>query len=94
MIIFSYEKSIFYTYIGDMCVSVNPNRMAMNIYGSDFMELYSAGGSTTKSDQFSTLPPHIFAIASAAYGGDTSVQKNADSCVIITGKRNKFPVLV
>ena len=82
-----------------MCVSVNPNRADVDIYGPKFMSAYcgssGSGSSSGKQEQQQKLPPHIFAIADAAYA--EIEQKNADSCVIITGRRrcsNALPVFI
>ena len=50
----------------------------MDIYGFDYMQLYHSG------KRMNELPPHIFAIADAAYRQLLDHQK--DCCVVITGE--------
>lgn len=76
MLVCSYLNGVYYTYIGEVCVSVNPNRPNMNIYGIDYMQMYYG-------KQLHQMPPHIFAIAGCAY--QQTFEQNEDSCVVITG---------
>ncbi|KAI2809892.1 Unconventional myosin-Id [Blomia tropicalis] len=72
-----YENGIYYTYVGDVCVSVNPNRTDMNIYGTDYMDSYYG-------KRFDQMSPHIFAVANRAY--QQTFDKNDDTCILITGE--------
>ena len=78
----SYLNSVYYTYIGEVCVSVNPNRSDLTIYGADYMQLYYG-------KKMHELPPHIFAIAGSAY--QHMYERCKDSCVIITGVYDLSP---
>uniref|UniRef100_A0A674MLD7 Unconventional myosin-Id n=1 Tax=Takifugu rubripes TaxID=31033 RepID=A0A674MLD7_TAKRU len=71
-----FEKGRIYTYIGEVVVSVNPYR-AMNIYSRDTVELY-------KGRELYERPPHLFAIADAAY--KAMKRRNKDTCIVISGE--------
>uniref|UniRef100_A0A8C6TXH5 Unconventional myosin-Id n=1 Tax=Neogobius melanostomus TaxID=47308 RepID=A0A8C6TXH5_9GOBI len=71
-----FEKGRIYSYIGEVVVSVNPYR-AMNIYGRDVIEQY-------KGRELYERPPHLFAIADAAY--KAMKRRNKDTCIVISGE--------
>ncbi|XP_056433580.1 unconventional myosin-Id [Gadus chalcogrammus] len=71
-----FEKGRIYTYIGEVVVSVNPYR-AMNIYGRDAVEQY-------RNRELYERPPHLFAIADAAY--KAMKRRNKDTCIVISGE--------
>lgn len=56
-------------------MSVNPYR-TMNIYSRDTVELY-------KGRELYERPPHLFAIADAAY--KAMKRRNKDTCIVISG---------
>uniref|UniRef100_A0A3B5L2Q3 Myosin motor domain-containing protein n=1 Tax=Xiphophorus couchianus TaxID=32473 RepID=A0A3B5L2Q3_9TELE len=74
--IIMFEKGRIYTYIGEVVVSVNPYR-AMNIYSRDTVEQY-------KGRELYERPPHLFAIADAAY--KAMKRRNKDTCIVISGE--------
>ncbi|XP_069763279.1 unconventional myosin-XV isoform X2 [Narcine bancroftii] len=71
-----FEKQMIYTYIGSILLSVNPYKM-YNIYGTDTVLKY-------KGKSFMDNPPHLFAIANAAYSKMVDAKHN--QCIIISGE--------
>ncbi|XP_034395181.1 unconventional myosin-XV [Cyclopterus lumpus] len=70
------ERELIYTYIGSILVSVNPYKM-YNIYGTDMLLLY-------KGRALGENPPHLFAIANAAYSKMMDAKHN--QVIIISGE--------
>lgn len=73
---FRFHKSRIYTYIGEVLISVNPYRQ-LPIYEKDTIEKY-------KGRELYERPPHIFAIADAAWR--TCRNYSRDTVIIISGK--------
>ncbi|GLV32974.1 Myosin 31DF [Carabus blaptoides fortunei] len=71
-----FKNGKIYTYIGEVCVSVNPYR-TMNIYGPDYVKVY-------KGRELFENPPHIFAIADSAH--KIMKQQGKDTCIVISGE--------
>ncbi|XP_058815475.1 unconventional myosin ID [Topomyia yanbarensis] len=71
-----FQAGIIYTYIGEVCISMNPYR-EMNIYGPEQVSRY-------KGRELFENSPHIFAIADAAYR--VLKQRNQDTCIMISGE--------
>uniref|UniRef100_A0A0K8SUT5 Unconventional myosin-XV n=1 Tax=Lygus hesperus TaxID=30085 RepID=A0A0K8SUT5_LYGHE len=69
-----YDKELIYTYTGSILVAVNPYRM-YDMYGLDMVKKY-------EGQILGTLPPHLFAIGSAAY----SALPRGSQVVIISGE--------
>ncbi|XP_046641646.1 unconventional myosin-XV-like isoform X4 [Daphnia pulicaria] len=75
-----YDGQHIYSYTGNILVSVNPYKM-FDIYGLDMVKKY-------ENQILGTLPPHLFAIGSAAYDRMTSRDKpgGQPQVVIISGE--------
>lgn len=67
-----YNQGHIYTYCGSILVSVNPYHM-FSIYGLDMVKRY-------EGQPIGSLSPHLFAIASSAYG---RMMKNTENQVIV-----------
>ena len=65
-----------YTYIGEVCVSINPYR-SINIYDAEYINKY-------KDRELFENPPHIFAIADAVHR--EMKQQRRDTCIVISGE--------
>lgn len=72
---FRFEKGRIYTFIGEVVVSVNPYKN-LNIYSRDTIEQY-------KGRELYERPPHLFAIADAAY--KAMKRRSKDTCIVISG---------
>ncbi|POI23150.1 hypothetical protein CIB84_013103, partial [Bambusicola thoracicus] len=66
-----FEKGRIYTFIGEVVVSMNPYKN-LNIYGRDVIEQY-------KGRELYERPPHLFAIADAAY--KAMKRRSKDTCI-------------
>ncbi|KAF2352831.1 Myosin head motor domain [Trinorchestia longiramus] len=71
-----YDREQIYTYTGSILVSVNPYKM-FDIYGLDAVKRY-------EGQILGTLPPHIFAVASACYARLGKEQR--PQCAVISGE--------
>ncbi|CAG9773885.1 unnamed protein product [Ceutorhynchus assimilis] len=71
-----FKNGLIYTYIGEVCVSVNPYR-SMNIYDQSYVSKY-------KGRELFENPPHIFAIADASH--KVMKQQGRDTCIVISGE--------
>ncbi|XP_017482832.1 PREDICTED: unconventional myosin-Id-like [Rhagoletis zephyria] len=71
-----YNAGRYYTYIGEVCISLNPYK-TLSIYGQDQINEY-------KGREIFERTPHIFAIADAAY--KTMKQQTKDTCILISGE--------
>ncbi|KAK0407846.1 hypothetical protein QR680_003632 [Steinernema hermaphroditum] len=71
-----YFSSLIYTYSGLFCVVVNPYKR-LDIYNEAIINLF-------KSKKRHEMPPHIFAIADAAYR--SMLQEHEDQSVLCTGE--------
>lgn len=76
LLFYSFQVGSIYTYIGEVCVSMNPYRQ-MNIYGPETIRMY-------KGRELFENPPHVFAIADAAYR--VLKQRHQDTCILISGE--------
>ncbi|XP_023296245.2 unconventional myosin ID [Lucilia cuprina] len=71
-----FQAGSIYTYIGEVCVSMNPYRQ-LNIYGPETIKNY-------KGRELFENQPHIYAIADAAYR--ILKQRHQDTCILISGE--------
>jgi len=71
-----FNKGLIYTYIGEVVISVNPYK-TMNIYTPDCIKSY-------QGREFWERPPHIYALADAAY--KTMKRYLKDTCIVISGE--------
>lgn len=71
-----YNAGRYYTYIGEVAISVNPYK-TLNIYGPQQVNDY-------KGREIFERSPHIFAIGDAAY--KTMKQQVRDTCILISGE--------
>ncbi|KAL0597192.1 Unconventional myosin-Id, partial [Plecturocebus cupreus] len=76
LLLYRFEKGRIYTFIGEVVVSVNPYK-SLNIYGRDTIEQY-------KGRELYERPPHLFAIADAAY--KAMKRRSKDTCIVISGE--------
>lgn len=79
-----FEKGRIYTFIGEVVVSMNPYKN-LNIYGRDMIEQY-------KGRELYERPPHLFAIADAAY--KAMKRRSKDTCIVISGKLKELCVVM
>lgn len=70
-----YQEHI-YTYVGSILIAVNPFKF-LPIYNPKYVQLY-------QNRRLGELPPHIFAIADAAY--QTLRNERRDQCIVISGE--------
>ena len=70
-----FENARIYTYIGETVVSINPYR-ELDIYNDKTVEEY-------RNREIFERPPHVFALADAAFQDMKWRQKNA--CIVISG---------
>lgn len=71
-----FKNGNIYTYIGSILISVNPFKF-FPIYNPKYVRMY-------QSRRLGDLPPHIFAIADAAY--HKMLQDKHNQCIVISGE--------
>ena len=71
-----YQKDLIYTYIGNVCISVNPYRDT-GIYTDDHAKMYN-------NVNLYELPPHVYGVADQAYRAMRD--ELTDQCVLISGE--------
>lgn len=74
-----YEQNIYYTYLGESLISMNPNRANLSIYDQNYMDYYL-------NKSIHEVPPHIFAISDIAMRKAFSQPHNEGCCLVITGE--------
>ncbi|XP_050731320.1 unconventional myosin-IXa-like isoform X3 [Eriocheir sinensis] len=71
-----FQRGYIYTYVGSILISVNPFKY-YPIYNPKYVKLY-------QNHRLGELPPHIFAIADAAY--HSMLKQKCNQCVVISGE--------
>ncbi|XP_070212949.1 unconventional myosin-IXb-like [Littorina saxatilis] len=71
-----FNSSKIYTYVGSILIAVNPFKF-FPIYNPKYVKMY-------QNKRLGELPPHIFAIADAAYY--TMLQTRQNQCIVISGE--------
>lgn len=71
-----FQRGYIYTYVGSILISVNPFKY-YPIYNPKYVKLY-------QNHRLGELPPHIFAIADAAY--HSMLKQRRNQCIVISGE--------
>lgn len=71
-----FDKGHIYTYVGSILIAVNPFQF-YPIYNPKYVQLY-------QNRRLGDLPPHIFAIADAAY--QAMLKQRCNQCIVISGE--------
>lgn len=71
-----FTNSSIYTYVGSILIAVNPFKF-FPIYNPKYVKMY-------QNKRLGELPPHIFAIADAAY--HTMLKTRQNQCIVISGE--------
>ncbi|XP_069137072.1 unconventional myosin-IXb-like isoform X5 [Argopecten irradians] len=71
-----YHNSNIYTYVGSILIAVNPFKF-FPIYNPKYVKMY-------QNKRLGELPPHIFAIADAAFY--TMLRQKKNQCIVISGE--------
>ncbi|XP_042236083.1 unconventional myosin-IXb-like isoform X2 [Homarus americanus] len=71
-----FQRGYIYTYVGSILISVNPFKY-YPIYNPKYVKLY-------QNHRLGELPPHIFAIADAAY--HSMLKQKRNQCIVISGE--------
>lgn len=71
-----WDTDLIYTYIGSVCISVNPYR-DVGIYSNEYCKMYS-------NVNLYELPPHVYGVADQAYRAMRD--ELLDQCILITGE--------
>ena len=71
-----YSNSNIYTYVGSILIAVNPFKF-FPIYNPKYVKMY-------QNKRLGDLPPHIFAVADAAF--HTMLRNKQNQCIVISGE--------
>ena len=71
-----FDNGHIYTYVGSILIAVNPFRF-YPIYNPKYVKIY-------QNKRLGDLPPHIFAVADAAF--HTMLHNKSNQCIVISGE--------
>lgn len=71
-----FENNNIYTYVGSILIAINPFKF-FPIYNPKYVKMY-------QNKRLGELPPHIFAIADAAF--HTMLRTKRNQCIVISGE--------
>ena len=75
-----FQAGHIYTYVGSILIAVNPFKF-YPIYNPKYVKLY-------QNRRLGELPPHIFAVADAAY--NAMMRDRKPQCIVISGNDSPF----
>lgn len=78
-----FQAGHIYTYVGSILIALNPFKF-YPIYNPKYVKLY-------QNRRLGELPPHIFAVADAAY--QSMMRDRKPQCIVISGMENVVNIL-
>ena len=74
---YRYAAGDIYTYTGSILIALNPWKAVEPLYSHEQLQAY-------RGQPLGALPPHLFALADAAYR--SMKRENKDTCIVISGE--------